>query len=142
MRSTRDFLTGLLTGVAIGILTAPRSGKETRDLLVEEANKRSDDLKDQWEKGVAQAKDQYGKVKDQANQYVGQAKDQYNQLKGQATEKLDQYKSQANQQADQYNAQADYSKQEAKTDYNDAVDDLADNTKSGVNTAKESFKID
>lgn len=75
MRSTRDFLTGLLTGVAIGILTAPRSGKETREKLVDEANKRSEGLKDQFNQVKDQAKDQFEKVKQQANQYVDQAKD-------------------------------------------------------------------
>jgi gas vesicle protein len=122
MRSTRDFLTGLLTGVAIGILTAPRSGKETRDKLMDEANKRSDDLKDQLNKGVSQAKDQFNTLKEQANQYVGQAKDQYNQAKNQA--------------------QSEYNKQQAKSDYNDKVDEFADDVKSGVNSAKESVKID
>ena len=131
MRSTRDFLTGILTGVAIGILTAPRSGKETREKLVEEANKRSVDLKDQYGKVkeqagqyVEQAKDQFDKVKEQANQYVGQAKEQFNQAKGQAQSEFD---------ANKY---------QAKNDFNDTVDETADRAKSGINSAKESMKID
>ena len=133
MRSTRDFLTGLLTGVAIGILTAPRSGKETREKLVEEANKRSGDLKDQWEKGVSQAKDQFEKVKDQAGQYVDQAKDQYSQLKGQAKNEVENLKDKA---------ESEYNKYEAKSDFNSTVDEFADKTKSGINSAKEAIKID
>ncbi len=135
MRSTRDFLTGILTGVAIGILTAPRSGKETREKLVEEANKRSEDLKGQWEKGVTQAKDQFGKVKEQANQLVGQAKDQANQLVGQAKDQFNQTKNQAQ-------TEFDANKYQAQSDYNNTVDDLADNAKSGINSGKESIKID
>jgi gas vesicle protein len=128
MRSTRDFLTGILTGVAIGILTAPRSGKETREKLMEEANKRSGDLKDQWEKGVSQAKDQFNNLKDQANQYVGQAKDQLNQAK-------DQFNQSKNQ------AQTDYNQQQMKADYNDKVDELADDAQVGISSAKESVKL-
>ena len=133
MRSTRDFLTGLLTGVAIGILTAPRSGKETRNKLTEEANKSTEGLKEQYGKLKEQAVDQYDKVKEQASQYVGQAKDQFNQLKGQAEDKADQFKDKA---------ESEYNKYEAKSDYNNLVDDTADKTKSGINTAKESLKTD
>ena len=131
MRSTRDFLTGILTGVAIGILTAPRSGKETREKLVEETNKRSEDLKDQYGKVkeqasqyAEQAKDQFGKVKEQANQYVGQAKEQFSKAEKQGQSEFD---------ANKYQAQADF---------NDTVEETADRAKSGINSAKESFKID
>ena len=80
----RGFLTGVLTGLAVGYLTAPRSGKETRDKLTEEANKRSKDLQDQWNKNVTQVKEGYEQVKSQVNQYVGQAQEKVNQLKDQA----------------------------------------------------------
>jgi gas vesicle protein len=121
MRSTRDFLTGVLTGVAIGILTAPRSGKETRDKLKEEANKRSDDLKDQWSKGIDQVKQGYEQAKSQVNQYADKAKQQYNDMRSQPLNEID--------------------KQQAKNGYNDKVDQLADKTESGVNAARESLKV-
>lgn len=121
MRSTRDFLTGVLTGVAIGILTAPRSGKETRDKLKEEANKRSDDLKDQWSKGVDQVKQGYEQAKSQVNQYADKAKQQYNDMRSQPLNEID--------------------KQQAKNGYNDKVDQLADKTESGVNAVRESLKV-
>ncbi|TAE31987.1 MAG: YtxH domain-containing protein [Cytophagales bacterium] len=122
MRSTRDFLTGVLTGVAIGLLTAPRSGKETRDKLKDEANKRSGDLKEQWGKGVEQVKQGYEQAKTQANEYVDKAKQQ-----------VDQYRSQA---------QTEIDKQRTKSQYNDKVDQMADKTESGVNAARESLKVD
>ncbi|WP_460978716.1 YtxH domain-containing protein [Spirosoma knui] len=80
----RGFVTGILAGLAVGYLTAPRSGKETRDKLTDEANKRSKDLQDQWNKNVAQVKDGYEQVKSQVNQYVGQAQEKVNQFKDQA----------------------------------------------------------
>ncbi|WP_019988084.1 YtxH domain-containing protein [Rudanella lutea] len=122
MRSTRDFLTGVLTGVAIGLLTAPRSGKETRDKLKEEANKRSGDLKDQWNKGVEQVKQGYEQAKTQVSEYTDKAKQQLNEYKSQA--------------------QNEYDKQRAKSQYNDTVDQLADQTESGINSTRESLKID
>lgn len=120
MRSTRDFLTGILTGVAIGLLTAPRTGKETRDKLMEEANKRSDDLKNQWEKGVAQAKQGYEQAKTQVDQYAQQAKEQYNDLKTQVQS-------------------SDSGK--AKANYNETVDRFADKTKSGIDDARDAVKV-
>jgi gas vesicle protein len=122
MRSTRDFLTGVLTGVAIGLLTAPRSGKETRDKLKDEANKRSGDLKDQWSKGVEQVKQGYEQAKTQVNDYADKAKQQLNDYKAQA--------------------QNQYDEQRAKQQYNDKVDELADKTESGINSARESLKAE
>lgn len=121
MRSTRDFLTGIITGIAIGMLTAPRSGKETRDKLVDEANKRSEDLKDQWSKGVEQVKQGYEQAKTQVNQYTQQAKDQINQYKDKA-------QSEANQ-------------QQAKQQYNDQVDNLANKAESGIEDARDAVRV-
>ena len=52
----KSFLTGLATGLAIGYLTAPRSGKETRQQLTDAANQQTKGLKEQWSKTVSQAK--------------------------------------------------------------------------------------
>ncbi|WP_266367472.1 YtxH domain-containing protein [Tellurirhabdus rosea] len=91
MRSTRDFLLGFLTGVAAGMLTAPRSGRDTRDYLKNEADRRSKDLQGQWQKGVEQVKAQVDQVKSQINQQVdkiqNKAEDQKN--KSQYNDKVD-----------------------------------------------------
>lgn len=121
MRSTRDFLTGIITGVVIGILTAPRSGKETREKLTEEVDKRSGDLKGQWEKGVTKAKDGFEQAKTQVSQYADKAKDQFEQIKGQAQDALD--------------------KNKAKSQYNDKVDEVANKAESGVEDARDSFQV-
>ncbi len=41
MRSTRNFFVGTLTGLAIGLLAAPRSGQESRRWLKQEYDKRT-----------------------------------------------------------------------------------------------------
>lgn len=132
MRSTRDFLTGIITGVAIGLLTAPRSGKETRDKLTEEANKRSGDLKGQWEKGVSQAKEGFEQAKTQVKEGFEQAKTQVNQYADKAKEQYDQYKNQA---------QNTQEKEAVKSQYNDKVDELANKAEVGIDDAKDSFKV-
>lgn len=123
MRSTRDFLAGIITGVVIGILTAPRSGKETRDKLTEEANKRTDDLKDQLQKGVSQVKEGFEQAKSQVNQYADKAKEQYNQYKEQAQDVIAK------------------EKENFKAKYNNKVDELADNAEAGVEDSKDSLKV-
>lgn len=40
MRSTRDFIVGVATGLTIGLLSAPRSGRESRQWLKSEYDKR------------------------------------------------------------------------------------------------------
>lgn len=115
------FLRGVLTGLAIGYLTAPRSGKETRERLSQRAN----ELQDQWEEGVSEVKSQIDK------------------LVGNAESKVDQYANQAEQTFDQYKneAKSTYHRERAKASYNDTVDDAADAAKSGINSAENALKI-
>ena len=137
MRSTRDFLTGILAGVAIGILTAPRSGKETRDKLTEEANKRTEDLKGQWEKGVAQAKEGYEQAKTQVSQYADKAKDQYDQYAEKAKDQYSQYKGEAKEAI--ADAKADGG--QVKAEYNQKVDELADDATAAIDRNKDAVKV-
>ncbi len=137
MRSTRDFLTGILAGIAIGILTAPRSGKDTRDKLTEEANKRTDDLKEQWEKGVAQAKEGFEQAKSQVSQYADKAKDQYEQYADKAKDQYNQYKGEAKDAV----AQAKADGNQMKSDYNKKVDELADDAADAIEANKGAVKV-
>lgn len=66
------FLTGLGIGAAIGVLYAPKSGRETRDLIMQKA-----------EEGKHYARDGAQKARDQANQWVSKGKDALNQQKEQ-----------------------------------------------------------
>ena len=117
----KNFLTGVLTGVAIGLLTAPRTGKATRDKLTEAANKQTEGLKGQWDKTVSQAKG-----------VIDNAKSQVGILADKAENKVDEYKNDAN---------STYQKEKAKGEYNDKVDGVADKAKSGVGEMENTFKV-
>lgn len=54
----KSFLYGLATGVAIGYLTAPRSGKDTRQKLTDIASDATKGLKNQWQKSTGQVVNQ------------------------------------------------------------------------------------
>jgi len=111
MKSSRDFLLGFITGVVAGILTAPKSGRESRQWIQDEADKRTKDLQGQWNKGVEQVKSQVDQVKSQVNQQVNQW-----------SEKLQDKGSQTNE------------------NFNNTVDNLADKAHSGVEAGKQSIK--
>ncbi|WP_152759944.1 YtxH domain-containing protein [Salmonirosea aquatica] len=115
----KNFLRGLAAGIAIGYLTAPRSGKETREQLSDTMN----GMKDQWDEAKTQIT---GLIEDVKSQ-VGIST---NELADKAQDKFDQYKHEANQ-----------TKEFVRNRYNDKVDDLADATKAGVDTAEENLKI-
>ena len=114
-----SFIRGVLAGLAIGYLTAPRSGKETRYKLTQRAN----DLQGQWEDGVSQ-------VKSQIDSLTGKAQN----LAGKAHEKVNQYAGQAEQKGDQF-------KNDAKSTYNNTVDHTADAAQSGINRAEDALKV-
>jgi gas vesicle protein len=122
----KSFLTGLAAGIAIGYLTAPRTGKETRDQLKTTADEQTRGLKDQWHKTVSQAKDLLETVKSQ----VGMGQSEPNLFADMESGKMDQYKDDAS-----------YQKQALKADYTDHVDELADSTNSGVNRAEDALTI-
>ncbi|QKZ14509.1 YtxH domain-containing protein [Spirosoma sp. KUDC1026] len=125
-----SFIRGVVAGLVIGYLTAPRSGKETREKLVSDAN----DLKNQWDEGVAELQDQFNQLLGQAEQKVDDVKAKAYEAKGKAEGKLDQYKNEAK-------SAYETDKSKAKTDYNNTVDNVADATKSGINQADQALKF-
>jgi len=66
------FLTGLGIGAAIGVLYAPKSGRETRDLIMQKA-----------EEGREYAREGAQKAREQAGQWADKGKDVLNQQKEQ-----------------------------------------------------------
>lgn len=66
-----------VAGYVAGILTAPKSGKETRK-----------DIKDAAEHGMAEAEKQLKKLHTQMNEVLGQAKTKVGELKGTAQKDL------------------------------------------------------
>jgi gas vesicle protein len=78
------FFLGLGLGVAVGILFAPKSGPETRELLRSKADegkeylkKRSGDLKESASDLVDRGRNMVGKQKDQLNAAVEAGKQAY-----------------------------------------------------------------
>jgi gas vesicle protein len=61
--NSRDLLTGLLIGgligAALGILYAPKSGKETRDEITGKAKELVDKAKEEYEKAIEKSKSAY-----------------------------------------------------------------------------------
>jgi gas vesicle protein len=80
--ATKKFAIGAVVAAAAGyiagILTAPKSGKETRA-----------DIKNAAEQGVAEAEKQLKKLHTELNTVIGEAKTKSAELKGKAQEELD-----------------------------------------------------
>lgn len=112
------FLTGIAAGLAIGYLTAPRSGKDTRQQLTDAANKQAEGLKDQWAKTTGQV----SKLVEDVKSNTGIFSDEPNAF------------------ADMEAANYDKGKQ-FKNEYNNKVEDTADAAKAGVNKAEEALKL-
>lgn len=52
---TSGLLAGALVGLAVGILVAPRSGKDTRKKLAGAASQQADELADKWDDAKSEA---------------------------------------------------------------------------------------
>lgn len=79
-----NFFLGLGIGVGIGMLFAPKSGEETRDLLMSKADEgkeylrqRSNDLKDSANELVDKGRDAIGRQKENLNEAVEAGKQAY-----------------------------------------------------------------
>jgi gas vesicle protein len=79
MNKNQKFLIGsvgaLLTGIAIGLLVAPKSGKESRKLIKNRANDLSGTAKDKYEKSLDELTVLAEKLKDGFLKNVNTVKD-------------------------------------------------------------------
>jgi len=79
MNKNQKFLIGsigaLLTGIAIGLLVAPKSGKESRKLIKGKANDLSGNAKDKYEKSLEELSVLADKLKEGFLKNVNTAKD-------------------------------------------------------------------
>ena len=121
----KRFLTGLATGLAIGYLTAPRTGKDTRDQLTKAADKQTKGLKEQWEKAVSQGK----KLVDEVKSSMGTSKPETNLFAVMESGKMDKYMD-----------ETDIARRKAREGYNDKMDNTADAAKATINKAEEALK--
>ena len=122
----KKFLTGLAAGLAIGYLTAPRAGKDTRQQLGEAADQQTKGLKGQWDDIVAEGKQLLDTVME--NLGVGQSASI-------------QYADKATRNVKQYANEADNANERVNDSYNRKVDDTADAAQASVNKAEKALKL-
>lgn len=92
MNKNQKFLIGsigaLLTGIAIGLLVAPKNGKDTRKLIKNKANDLGGTAKDKYEKSLEELSHLADKLKDGFLKNVGTAKDTANGVADNVSEKV------------------------------------------------------
>jgi len=130
----KRFLTGLATGLAIGYLTAPRTGKETRDQLSKAADEQAKKLKEQWEK-----------LKEQGEKTLSQAKELIEDVKSTAAKSKPKpepnlFADMESGKMDKYLDKADITRRKAKEGYNDTVENTADAAQATMNKAKKALQ--
>lgn len=116
----KNFLRGLLAGAAIAYLTAPRSGKKTRERISEKINGYRGDFEN--------ARDKMAELVDEVKSQTGLGTQ--DGVVGKVESKIDQYKNKA------YEARED-----AKNSYNQKVENVADSAKSGIDAAEGKLKV-
>lgn len=124
-RNWPGILTSVLTGLAIGYLTAPESGKKSRKKLGDAVEERTggfmQEIKDQWNKTVARAEELLTNVKDEAGIFAHKAQDTVGTSKKEMTSL--------------------YPKADVKERNNDKVDEVAVGVKLDINQAKEALTV-
>src|SRR5712691_9791872 len=69
------FIVGLGVGVAVGMLLAPRSGEETRQLLRVKADEGKDFLRTKTDEGKEYVRRRSGEIRDSAADLIDRSKD-------------------------------------------------------------------
>lgn len=92
MNKNQKFLIGslgaLLTGIAIGLLVAPKNGKDTRKLIKNKANDLGGTAKDTYEKSLEELSVLADKLKDGFLKNVNTAKDKAGAVADNVNEKV------------------------------------------------------
>jgi gas vesicle protein len=105
------FLAGLGLGALIGVLYAPKSGRETRDDIATQAREKSEYLKQRSKEAAEQASIFADRAKTQAGQYVDRGKDYVDRGRAQWDEFVDKSKGFVGEQTDKVSAAVDAGKQ-------------------------------
>jgi gas vesicle protein len=77
INSVAWFIAGLGVGALVGILYAPKSGRETREDLVNSAKEGADYARERGRQAADYANDLYGKSKDYAAGYADRGREYY-----------------------------------------------------------------
>jgi gas vesicle protein len=113
------FLAGLGIGALVGVLYAPKSGKETRDDLVAGALDARDKAQEYYSQGTEAVGQYVDKSKQVAGQYVDKGREYYDKGRTQWTEYVDKGKDLVKGQADKVSAAVDAGKQAYQETAND-----------------------
>lgn len=105
------FLAGLGLGALIGVLYAPKSGRETRENLAAQAREKSEYLKQRSREAADQASVLAERARHQAAEYVDRGKDYIDRGRAQWEEFVEKGKSFVGEQGDRVSAAVDAGKQ-------------------------------
>jgi gas vesicle protein len=105
------FLAGLGIGALVGVLYAPKSGKETRDDLVAGALEARDRANKMYSQGAEQVGQYVQQGKQVASDYVDKGKDYYDKSRTQWSQYVDKGKGLIQNQADAVSAAVDAGKE-------------------------------
>ena len=113
------FLAGLGIGALVGVLYAPKSGKETRDDLVAGALDARDKAQEYYTQGTEVVGQYVEKGKQAAGEYVDKGKEYYDKGRTQWTEYVDKGKDLIQSQSEKVTAAVEAGKQAYTTTAND-----------------------
>ncbi|WP_420151762.1 YtxH domain-containing protein [Spirosoma sp.] len=116
-------LTGLLAGLTVGFLFAPRSGKDLRKQIAGTVNDHTKDVQQQWDKTKEQAKQTIATIKTNVGKASDKAEDEF----GRYVEKAKQDARKAEKEADEALKEAGHLAEETRS----AIDKFKDTGKLG-----------
>jgi|ERR1039458_1161856 gas vesicle protein len=105
------FLAGLGLGALIGVLYAPKAGKETREELISSAREGTEYLKQRSRDAVDQMNDLVDRSKTQVDDYVGRGKEYVERGRAQWDEFVNQGRQFVNDQSGRVSAAVDAGRQ-------------------------------
>jgi gas vesicle protein len=105
------FLAGLGIGALVGVLYAPKSGRETRDDLMQSAMEARDKANQLYNQGREQATQYVQQGRDAMGQYVDKGKEYYDKGRTQWSQYVDKGKDLVQNQSDAVTAAVDAGKQ-------------------------------